>query len=117
MRANQAAAEATAQAQRAEGVKDFVLALFAGVSPDESKGRVVSAQELIARGERRLGETLATHPELRAERDRVTAHAERELRVRAADRGFIGRCERDLVAAGQNRRKTRANAKRVCRQA
>ncbi|MBL8300380.1 MAG: serine/threonine protein kinase [Rhodanobacteraceae bacterium] len=80
-RANQAATEATAQAQRAEAVKEFVLTLFAGVSPDESKGRVVSARELIARGEARLGETLAVHPELRAELATALAGAYRQLGV------------------------------------
>lgn len=78
-RANAAAADAIAQAQRAGAVKDFVLALFAGVSPDESKGRRVSARELIERGETRLGETLATHPELRAELTTALAGAHRQL--------------------------------------
>ncbi len=78
-RANAAAADAIAQAQRAEAVKDFVLALFAGVSPDESKGRRVSARELIERGETRLGETLVTHPELRAELTTALAGAHRQL--------------------------------------
>jgi serine/threonine-protein kinase len=78
-RANAAAADAIAQARRAEAVKDFVLALFAGVGPDESKGRRVSARELIERGETRLGETLATHPELRAELTTALAGAHRQL--------------------------------------
>lgn len=78
-RANAAAADAIAQAQRAEAVKNFVLALFAGVSPDESKGRSVSARELIERGEARLGETLATHPELRTELTTALASAHRQL--------------------------------------
>ncbi|HSX59912.1 MAG TPA: serine/threonine-protein kinase [Tahibacter sp.] len=95
-RANVAAADARAQAQRAEAVKDFVLALFAGVSPDESKGRTVSARELIARGEARLGETLATHPELRAELTTALAGAYRQL-------GTLDRAATladDAVAAG-----------------
>jgi serine/threonine-protein kinase len=79
LRANAAAAEAIAQAGRTAAVKDFVLALFAGVSPDESKGRAISARELLARGEARLGETLATHPELRAELATALTGAYRQL--------------------------------------
>lgn len=78
-RANAAALEALNQAGRAAAVKDFVLALFAGVSPDESKGRTISARELIARGEARLGETLTTTPELRAELTTALAGAYRQL--------------------------------------
>lgn len=78
-RANAAAADALRQAQRAGAVKDFVLALFAGVSPDESKGRRVGARELIERGEIRLAETLAAHPELRAELSTALAAAYRQL--------------------------------------
>jgi eukaryotic-like serine/threonine-protein kinase len=105
-RANQAAADATAQAQRAEGVKDFVLALFAGVSPDESKGRTVSARELIERGEARLGETLATHPELRAELATALAGAHRQLgaldRASAlADDAVAAAARGDIAAASR----------------
>ena len=78
-RANAAAAEALQQAQRAAAVKDFLLALFAGVSPDESKGRAIGARELIERGEARLAETLATHPELKSELSAALAGAYRQL--------------------------------------
>jgi serine/threonine-protein kinase len=50
---------ARAEAQRADAVRDFLLALFNGITPDESKGRVVSARELVDRGAARLDETLA----------------------------------------------------------
>ena len=106
LRANRAAAEAMAQAQRAEAVKDFVLALFAGVSPDESKGRIVSARELIARGEIRLGETLATHPELRAELATALAGAHRQLgaldrAIALADEAVAADARGDIAAAAR----------------
>ncbi|GMV28193.1 MAG: hypothetical protein AMXMBFR59_03180 [Rhodanobacteraceae bacterium] len=106
LRTNRAAAQAMAQAQRAEAVKDFVLALFAGVTPDESKGRVVSARELIERGEARLGETLATHPELRAELATALAGAHRQLGAldRAsllADQAVTAAAHGDVAAAAR----------------
>jgi serine/threonine-protein kinase len=78
-RAQAAAAQAQAQAARAGAVKDFVLALFAGVTPDESKGRAIGARDLVERGEARLAETLAAHPELKAELSTVLASAYRQL--------------------------------------
>ena len=78
-RANAAASEALQQAQRAAAVKDFLLALFAGVSPDESKGHDVGARELIERGEASLAETLASNPALKAELSTALALAQRQL--------------------------------------
>jgi eukaryotic-like serine/threonine-protein kinase len=80
-RANAAAQEALQQAQRAAAVKDFVLALFAGVSPDEAKGRDIGARELLERGEARLADTLAARPELKAELATALAAAYRQLGV------------------------------------
>ncbi len=78
-RAQAAALQASVAATRAAAVKDFVLALFAGVTPDESRGRAISARELVERGEARLGETLASHPELDAELSTALAAAYRQL--------------------------------------
>ncbi len=67
------------EALRANAARDFVLALFEGVTPDESKGRDVSARELLDRGASRLGETLAAHPALEAELSTALAGAYRQL--------------------------------------
>jgi len=70
---------ARAQATRADAVRDFVLALFDGITPDESKGRVVSARELVDRGAARIGETLAREPEVEAPLATALATAYRQL--------------------------------------
>jgi len=77
--ARTAAAQARHDAARASAVKDFVLALFAGVTPDESRGREIGARELLERGEARLAETLDRHPDLDAELSTVLAGAWRQL--------------------------------------
>jgi serine/threonine-protein kinase len=70
---------ARAEAGRADAARDFVLALFDGVTPDESKGRTVSARELLDRGALRLAQTLKTQPELEAELSTALASAYRQL--------------------------------------
>jgi serine/threonine-protein kinase len=70
---------ARAQAVRADAVRDFVLALFDGITPDESKGRIVSARELVDRGAARLGETLAREPAVEAPLASALASAYRQL--------------------------------------
>lgn len=70
---------ARAEAQRADAVRDFLLALFNGIAPDESKGRVVSARELVDRGAARLDETLAREPRSEAALATALATAYRQL--------------------------------------
>lgn len=70
---------AHSEAQRANAARDFVLALFQGVTPDESKGREVSARALLDRSAGRLGETLAQHPRLESELSVALAGAYRQL--------------------------------------
>lgn len=67
------------EAARADAVRDFVLALFEGITPDESKGRVVSARELVDRGAARLNETLAGEPAIEARLATTLATAYRQL--------------------------------------
>ncbi len=67
------------EAVRANATRDFVLALFEGVTPDESKGRDVSARELLDRGAARLGQTLAERPALEAQLAGSLAAAYRQL--------------------------------------
>jgi serine/threonine-protein kinase len=87
---------ARAQAARADAVRDFVLALFGGITPDESKGRVVSARELVDRGAARLGETLAREPEVEVSLATALATAYRQLGDFAHAASFA---ERALSAA------------------
>ncbi|MEO7323469.1 MAG: serine/threonine-protein kinase [Dokdonella sp.] len=70
---------ARAQALRADSVRNFVLAMFNAVTPDESKGRTVSARELVDRGAARLAEVLASEPQLEAELSAELAAAYRQL--------------------------------------
>ncbi len=77
--ARSAAELATREAERAAAVKEFVLALFAGITPDESRGRAIDARELLERGEARLTETLVAHPRLEAQLSTVLAGAWRQL--------------------------------------
>ncbi|OPZ12399.1 MAG: Serine/threonine-protein kinase StkP [Alphaproteobacteria bacterium ADurb.BinA280] len=78
-RAQLAANEAQRQALRAESVRNLILDLFSGITPDESRGRDISARELLQRGEIRLLETLATTPELGSELLVALASAWRQL--------------------------------------
>lgn len=79
VRSRLAAQHATHEAGRAEAAKDFVLALFGGIRPDESRGRAIGARELLERGESRLAETLASQPQLESELSTVLAGAWRQL--------------------------------------
>jgi tetratricopeptide (TPR) repeat protein/predicted Ser/Thr protein kinase len=61
-------ARATArEAAKARVVKDFVVSLFRVSQPEESRGREITARELLERGARRIDSGLAREPELQAE--------------------------------------------------
>jgi eukaryotic-like serine/threonine-protein kinase len=60
------ARRAALEAQRAEAVQSFLLSLFAASDPDESKGRDLTARDLLRRGERRIEAELAGQPEAQA---------------------------------------------------
>jgi serine/threonine-protein kinase len=61
-------ARATArEAAKARAVKDFVVSLFRVSQPEESRGREITARELLERGARRIDSGLAREPELQAE--------------------------------------------------
>jgi hypothetical protein len=100
--ARQAAVAAARAAERADAVKTFMLELFAGVTPDESRGRVVSARELLERGEARMAEVLDRQPQLRSELSAALAGAWRQLG--ALDRADA-LAERALAAAGDGERR------------
>jgi serine/threonine-protein kinase len=55
------------QAARATAVKDFLAGLFRGAGPAESRGRELTARELLERGVGRLDSALAGQPELQQE--------------------------------------------------
>jgi eukaryotic-like serine/threonine-protein kinase len=59
--------QAVQQARRAEEVKRFTLGLFEMSDPNVSKGRDVTARQLLARGTERIQTELAGQPELQAE--------------------------------------------------
>jgi serine/threonine-protein kinase len=61
------AREASREAATADAVKDFVLSLFAVSDPGESRGRPVSARELLDRGTARVESELGGQPALQAE--------------------------------------------------
>lgn len=60
------AREATREAKKAAEVKDFLVRIFEVANPDESRGRAVTARELLDRGVERI-EALKGEPEVQAE--------------------------------------------------
>jgi tetratricopeptide (TPR) repeat protein len=60
------AREARREAARAEGVTEFLVSLFREADPEQARGREVTANELLRRGERRLDSVLVREPETRA---------------------------------------------------
>jgi eukaryotic-like serine/threonine-protein kinase len=61
-------ARATArEAAKARAVRNFVVSLFRVSQPEESRGREITARELLERGARRIDSGLARQPELQAE--------------------------------------------------
>ena len=55
------------ETERAEKVKEFLVDLFKGSDPVESKGETITARELLERGTARIDEELAGHAALQAE--------------------------------------------------
>ena len=58
---------ASREAATADAVKEFVLSLFAVSDPGESRGRAVTARELLDRGAARVETEMAGQPEVQAE--------------------------------------------------
>ena len=73
------AGRAREQAARADAARDFMSSLFRGVTPDEARGRAVSARELLDRGTLQLAATLREQPQLHAELAGQLAAAYRQL--------------------------------------
>ncbi|HEY3174463.1 MAG TPA: serine/threonine-protein kinase [Candidatus Polarisedimenticolia bacterium] len=55
------------EAERAERVKEFLIDLFRASDPAESKGREVTAKELLERGTERIEKELSSQPAVQAE--------------------------------------------------
>jgi eukaryotic-like serine/threonine-protein kinase len=55
------------EAAKAEEVKNFVVGLFALADPTESRGRDITARELLARGVQRVDSALGAQPAIREE--------------------------------------------------
>jgi serine/threonine-protein kinase len=70
---------AAKEAAKAREVKDFVVDLFQVSDPAESRGREVTARELLARGVRRVDSALGRQPELQEELLGVLGRIHREL--------------------------------------
>jgi tetratricopeptide (TPR) repeat protein/predicted Ser/Thr protein kinase len=69
----------TREAAKAREVTDFVVSLFQVSDPAESRGREISAAELLARGVRRVDSALGRQPEVQEELLGVLGRIHREL--------------------------------------
>jgi eukaryotic-like serine/threonine-protein kinase len=58
---------ASAEAAKQRAVRDFLVQLFEASDPKQSRGRELTARELLDRGRRGIDTALAGHPEVRAE--------------------------------------------------
>ena len=58
---------ARANARRAERVQEFLVAIFQGSDPSQSRGEKVTARELLAAGTRRIDSDLRAEPEVQAD--------------------------------------------------
>lgn len=92
------AVEARREASRAREMAAFLQDLFESVDPDEARGRVVSARELLDRGAERI-EELEADPDLRV--DVVRTLGELYFRLGAFDRSesLLRQAEAEALAA------------------
>jgi eukaryotic-like serine/threonine-protein kinase len=67
------------EAAKARAVKDFVVGLFRVSKPEESRGRDITARELLQRGARQVDSGLARQPELQSEMLDVLGVIHRDL--------------------------------------
>ena len=72
-------AQARQEATRARGVTAFLIGLFRVADPEESRGRDITARELLARGVAALDTGLTGDPQTRAELFRALGVIHREL--------------------------------------
>ena len=67
VRARGAEAQARADAAEAQAVSEFLVELFETADPGTSRGRQVTAREILDQGSRRIASTLGQQPRLRAQ--------------------------------------------------
>ena len=67
------------EAAKARAVKDFLVGLFQVSKPEESRGREITARELLQRGARQVDSGLARQPELQSEMLDVLGVIHRDL--------------------------------------
>jgi serine/threonine protein kinase/tetratricopeptide (TPR) repeat protein len=79
------------EAAKAREVKDFVVGLFALSDPAESRGRDITARELLERGVRRVDSALGRQPAVQEELLGVLGKIHRELGLYAQADSLLGR--------------------------
>jgi serine/threonine-protein kinase len=79
LRAAERARVATAEAAKQKAVRDFLVSLFEAADPDQSRGRDITARELLDQGRRGIDRSLAGQPSVRAELLAVLASVHRSL--------------------------------------
>jgi len=84
--AREQAARAEQQASRAEAVRKFLVGVFGQASPDESKGKPITAHELLEKSEPEIDKELKDQPALRADVTTLLATLYRDI-------GDYGRAE------------------------
>ena len=89
--ASRAATAASREAAKARTVTEFVVGLFGVSNPDQSRGKEVTARELLERGARRVDSALGGQPEVRAELLGVLGEIHRELGFYAPAESLVQR--------------------------
>ena len=89
-----------AEAQSTAAVKDFLLNLFRGADPDQTRGHEISARELVDRGADRLVRGMQDQPLLRGELESVVGRIYNDLGLPEKAEPLEGRAIDDLRASG-----------------
>jgi tetratricopeptide (TPR) repeat protein/predicted Ser/Thr protein kinase len=100
------------EAAKARVVKDFVVGLFRVSQPEESRGRDITARELLERGARRVDSGLARQPELQAELLDVLGVIHRDLGMYPEADSLLARAVR-LTRARYGERHPQVAAKSI----
>ena len=95
----------TLEAAKAQEVKEFLVSLFRVSDPAESRGRQITAEELLARGVERVDSALGRQPELQEELLGVLGRIHRELGLYARADSLLARASevaRRVYGAGHS---------------
>jgi len=77
--ANEEAARARHQSERAEAVRTFITGVFEQSSPDVNQGESISPHQLLENGEKQLGAGVSTDPSLQADAATLIANLYQEI--------------------------------------